>query len=299
MKCLIVCCFLVFTTSTNAQSFFQYKFAAADSKIELNQKTKEEVIAVFQKKLFKLKYNNAKCFYDSVAKLFVVQTDNSIQNTLLPNDLLRYSKSGFEIYELYSQHEFLRFLSDKDFKNTNIKNLPSFLNMPIADLNKGNPFLNLISFSDTAKFSADVLKYKNQLPTDIIFAQGKLKTPSDKYIEIFGLKNNTNKIITKGLIDTASFGYDDMGYISLNIKFNASGKLKISNFTKQNINKTVAMVINNTVLMAPRVTSEISEGNLQISGNFTLEEATEFVSILTADNLPIRLKFVKSEIVKQ
>lgn len=285
---------LVFTFNVNAQSFFEYKFAVADNKISIDSKTKDVVLKVFQKKLVDYKYTNAKCLYDSAAKLFIVHSDSSIELGFLTNVLMRYSKNGFEMYELYNQKEILQIIDDN--KTTKI---PLFVNPPAKYFENYNKYNSAIAFKDTAALAKDILQYKSKLPADIIFAYGKTKEVNQKYIEIYYLKNNKNKFVTKGFIDTVSFGQNENGFIKININLSEKGKIIFANLTKQNIQRGIAMVINNTVLTAPIVTSEIEGGKLEISGGLNYEEASEIVSILKEENLPIKLKFVKSEIVKK
>jgi hypothetical protein len=299
MKYLIVCCCLLFVTNTNAQKIFQYKFAAAVSKMQLDQKTREEVIAVFQKKLSDYKYKNVKCIYDSVTNLFLIQSETSIESEFLASVLIRYSKTGFGIYELYNQKEIFECLAQKDLKKEYVKKNLLFIDISTTMLNSESPFLSFIKLSDTAKLVKDILNFKSRLPSDIIFSLGKIKDIPKDYIEVFGLKNNSSKIMGKELIDSAKITYDARGYVSITIKFNEVGKIKLAYLTKKNINKAIAFVINNTVLMSPRVVGEISEGSLEISGGFNYSEATEFLSILKEENLPIKLKFVKSETIKK
>ena len=55
----------------------------------------------------------------------------------------------------------------------------------------------------------------------------------------------------------------------------------------------------NNELTYPRVTAEISEGNIEITGNFTIEEASDLVNILKSGELPFELKILKEQIIKR
>jgi len=45
--------------------------------------------------------------------------------------------------------------------------------------------------------------------------------------------------------------------------------------------------------------NEISGGNTEITGDFTIEEANEIVNILKSGELPFELKIVEEQIIKE
>ena len=57
------------------------------------------------------------------------------------------------------------------------------------------------------------------------------------------------------------------------------------------------MVLDNFVYSYPRVNSEIPNGNSEISGNFTIEEAKDLATVLNSGNLEAQVNIVQSEIV--
>ncbi|WP_333661037.1 protein translocase subunit SecD [Chishuiella changwenlii] len=59
----------------------------------------------------------------------------------------------------------------------------------------------------------------------------------------------------------------------------------------------VAIVLDNMVYSAPSIKNQITGGNSQISGNFTLDEAKDLGNILQAGSLPASSKIVSAEVV--
>ena len=59
--------------------------------------------------------------------------------------------------------------------------------------------------------------------------------------------------------------------------------------TEDNINKFLAIILDNEVKMAPRINQKISQGHAQISGSFTSKEAKDIEAILIAGELPARI----------
>ena len=65
----------------------------------------------------------------------------------------------------------------------------------------------------------------------------------------------------------------------IDIKLNKEGSENFKKMSAQNIGKPIAIVLNKTLISAPYVNEEIPEGRLQISGNFTVEEAEKFIKL--------------------
>lgn len=59
----------------------------------------------------------------------------------------------------------------------------------------------------------------------------------------------------------------------------------------------IAIVLDNFVYSHPRVNEEIPNGNSEISGNFTIEEAKDLATVLNSGNLEARVNIVQSEVV--
>ena len=78
---------------------------------------------------------------------------------------------------------------------------------------------------------------------------------------------------------------------------NAQGAKKWKKITENNIDRQVAIVLDNYVYSFPTVNDVIPNGSSSISGNFTVEEAEDLSNILKAGKLPAPAKIIQSEIV--
>ena len=63
--------------------------------------------------------------------------------------------------------------------------------------------------------------------------------------------------------------------------------------TRNNINQLIAIVLDNEVLMAPRVNEEITGGKISITGNFSEDQSKYYHAILQGPKLPCRFEIVK------
>lgn len=90
---------------------------------------------------------------------------------------------------------------------------------------------------------------------------------------------------------------DEYGNPVVSIEFNAKGTNIFGSVTAQNVNKPIAIILDNTIISAPNVREPIPSGRAQISGDFTIEEVQDLVIKLKAGALPIPVKMVETRIV--
>lgn len=83
---------------------------------------------------------------------------------------------------------------------------------------------------------------------------------------------------------------DQYGRPIISFKMNAEGGHKFGIITGENINRHLAIVLDNKVYSAPNIQTRIPGGQGQITGSFTDEEAKDLALILQAGALPAPLK---------
>lgn len=84
----------------------------------------------------------------------------------------------------------------------------------------------------------------------------------------------------------------DEPYIS--ISFNSTGAKLFENITANNINRRLAIILDNNVHSAPVIRERIAGGNAQITGSFTMQEAKELAIVLKAGAYPAQTSIVES-----
>lgn len=83
----------------------------------------------------------------------------------------------------------------------------------------------------------------------------------------------------------------------INFRFNQVGARKFGNFTKDNVGKPFAIVLDDKVLSAPVIREPILGGSGQISGNFTVESSNRLAVQLRSGALPTKLTIVEERTV--
>ena len=158
-------------------------------------------------------------------------------------------------------------------------------------------------FSDTAKVNRilNMPEVKALFPDDLI-PMWSVKPFDNNQYELVAIKASLNG-------EAALRGERDQKFITdARVQYNgASPEVSMSmsaeaakvwaRLTKDNINRQIAIVLDNMVYSHPVVNTEITGGNSQISGNFTLEEAEDLVNVLKSGTLPAPAKIVQEQVV--
>jgi SecD/SecF fusion protein len=107
--------------------------------------------------------------------------------------------------------------------------------------------------------------------------------------------------LTGEVISNARQELDQNGRYAISMTMNATGTKIWAKMTAEAANKQprgrIAIVLDNTVYSAPYVQGEIPNGNSQITGNFTIEEAKDLANVLKAGSLPAPTRIVEEAIV--
>jgi SecD/SecF fusion protein len=125
---------------------------------------------------------------------------------------------------------------------------------------------------------------------------------SGEVLSLYAIKGNrANTAPIEGdVIDDARQGFDQFGSNpEVSMSMNSTGTKKWAKLTTDNANGGfVAVVLDNEVHSAPRVSDPILAGNTSISGgNMTIEEAEDLANVLKAGKLPAAAHIIQSEVV--
>jgi SecD/SecF fusion protein len=167
------------------------------------------------------------------------------------------------------------------------------------------PAVGYVTVGDTAK----VMAYLNHPKIKPIFkpytkffwtfkAIDKEET-TVQLVAIDGSRERGNAAMSGDIITDARKVFDaaSSGSPQISMSMTAEAGSEWKRLTKDNIGKSVAIVLDNSVYSFPTVQSEISGGVSSITGNFTIEEADDLVNILKAGKLPAPARIVEETVV--
>lgn len=93
-------------------------------------------------------------------------------------------------------------------------------------------------------------------------------------------------VMTGDSLADALMSRDQYGRPSVKLDFTGKGAKMFSNITGANVNRRLAIVLDEEVYSAPVIRERISGGNAEITGNFSVEEAKDLATVLRTGALP-------------
>jgi len=99
-------------------------------------------------------------------------------------------------------------------------------------------------------------------------------------------------IMTGADLKDAGVVLDQLGKPQISFELSAEGAKIFADYTAQHIGDILAIVLDNTVLSAPRIQSAIPEGQGEITGDFTQQEADSLAVQMRYGALPVPLQVV-------
>ncbi|MBL4602847.1 MAG: protein translocase subunit SecD [Emcibacteraceae bacterium] len=107
----------------------------------------------------------------------------------------------------------------------------------------------------------------------------------------------TNIMVSGEDLSNASFSMDQNNQPAVSISFNTKGGKQFADATRANVGKPFAIILDNEVISAPRINTAILGGSAIITGNFTVQEATDLALLLRAGALPAPLTMLEERTV--
>lgn len=101
-------------------------------------------------------------------------------------------------------------------------------------------------------------------------------------------KTKEEPILTGAMVVDSASGYYNGQYI-VTLEFNDEGKELFADATENNIGKIIGIYMDDTLINYATVQDAITDGNAQISGNFTASEARDLAAKIKAGALPFSL----------
>jgi SecD/SecF fusion protein len=166
--------------------------------------------------------------------------------------------------------------------------------------------IGLASFRDTARVNAylKMNQIKAIFPRDLKFMWSLLPydyDPSKTLYELHAIKVTTRdgRPPLDGTVITSARPSSGVvaSQIEVDMSMNSEGAKTWARLTRENINRCIAIVLDGYVRSFPRVSVEITGGNSQITGTFTLEQAQDLANVLMSGKLPAPARIISDTVV--
>ena len=171
--------------------------------------------------------------------------------------------------------------------------------------------IGVIDGKDTSKFNEymKIPEVRAAFPSNLRFLYENKPIPqkelgedaeSQNIFRVYAVRsgfNDMRPVLEGDVITDARQDFDYNQQIVVSMSMNTDGANRWRKITADNINKSVAIVLDNKVYSAPVVQNEIAGGQSQITGNFDIREATDLANILKAGKLPAAPRIVEEAVV--
>ena len=165
------------------------------------------------------------------------------------------------------------------------------------------PVVGTAHYTDTAKVMAMLNSQvaKSLLPRELHLCWTvKAIDEAEAYYQLVALKSQTSgRPSLEGDVITdarADFGQTS-AYANVSMTMNAEGARDWQRITRDNIGKSIAIVLDGYVYSFPTVQNEIAGGSSQITGNFTVEEAKDLANTLNSGKMPAPARIIQEDVV--
>lgn len=182
-------------------------------------------------------------------------------------------------------------------------------------LQVGNPYrpISVGSATETARDTIDAILASNvakgilpsnlklawEFKPEIVQVDDSVRGKRNLSIyQLVALKTSNGKPALSGdVITSATSDYEAMNgnYVLMNMKPEAARQW--ARITAANLNKPVAIVLDNQVYSSPNVNSVIEGGRSQITGNFTTDEAKDLANVLKSGKMAAKVDIISDTVI--
>ncbi|MBQ8099663.1 MAG: protein translocase subunit SecDF [Paludibacteraceae bacterium] len=166
------------------------------------------------------------------------------------------------------------------------------------------PVVGMVVYTDTAKVNAMLASQQAKaiLPRDLKFCWTvKPIDEAETVYQLVALKqvNRDGRASLEGdvITDARADFSQTSAYANVSMSMNAEGAKAWARITRENIGKSIAIVLDGYVYSFPTVQNEIAGGNSQITGNFTVEEAKDLANTLKSGKMPAPARIIQEDVV--
>ncbi len=163
--------------------------------------------------------------------------------------------------------------------------------------------VGVVLLKDTSKVNEylRIPQVRQLFPSDLKFAwHFQPEGEEDQFIRLHSLKatRNNQPVMEGKYVTDARVGTDSYtGEFNVSMNMNSEGAKKWANVTRENVNQSIAIVLDGLVYSAPNVSEEIKGGSSSISGQFSQADADDLANILKSGKMPARARIESSEVI--
>lgn len=141
----------------------------------------------------------------------------------------------------------------------------------------------------------------------LLWGNSPIKDPTTNketdYYELYAIKNTrdgapdlSGDVVTSSRSEVSDNRIGNRGPV-VTMTMDEEGARKWARLTRDNIGRSIAVVLDNVVYSAPTINSEITGGRSEISGNFTVEQTVDLANVLNSGKMDASVVFEQVNVV--
>lgn len=166
------------------------------------------------------------------------------------------------------------------------------------------PVVGFAHYNDTAAINTMLAskQVRDQMPRNLQLRWGvKSIDEKEQFYQLYALKQtgrNGRPALEGDVITDAREDFQkNRNAFEISMAMNQEGSKVWARLTRENIGKSVAIVLDDVVYSAPRVNDEITGGRSSISGDFTAEEAKDLANVLKSGKMVAKVSIIQEDVV--
>ena len=182
------------------------------------------------------------------------------------------------------------------------RTLAQMLNITPASMAQGanSCVVGQTAASDTARVNQLIKQYGSTLRPDLKLCW--TVKPQDEKTNLFTLvalkkRPDGTPAMTGDVVTKAQGEFDNMQGQIVTMEMNDEGAQQWSKLTGDNINRAIAIVLDDQVYSYPNVNTKIDGGRSQITGNFRVEEANDLANVLQSGKMVAKVDVASESVI--
>jgi len=218
-----------------------------------------------------------------IPEKYQIQVSGINDKNLSAIENLVTQKGSIHFYRAYSQSELFEHLNGNNqlFSNLNNKNVKS-----------SDTRIGCVAAKEVGKVNELINSTGQNLSCRYVWSDNSDSTKVCLYA--LRLEHKKEALLSGGDLESVTFSQDKTSvYWHIDFSFKKTAVKTWSDITKQNINKSIAIVIDDKVICAPVLRSVIESGKCSITGNFTENDVKLITAFGNHGELPVVFKVVR------
>ncbi|HQL88646.1 MAG: bifunctional preprotein translocase subunit SecD/SecF [Lentisphaerae bacterium ADurb.Bin082] len=138
-----------------------------------------------------------------------------------------------------------------------------------------------------AQYEADPQSFKT--PPGLLRKEIENEHSGEVVTEVIFIEKTPERIRGED-VDKAFPNVNEFGNWTISLKFKHRGALAFAEVTGKNVNRRLAIMLDDTIYSAPNIREAITGGQAEISGSFTYEEARRLAGVIASGNVPVSVQ---------